>query len=337
MSDQTDETQQTPAATGGPEGAPQGPVPAGPASTKKAPWGRLLIAGWLVLIAIAVLGGYTGYQSGIEHRLATQSAQGAEELDHQYQLGLEELLTQECDRARQRFEWILEQDPNYPGAIDSLAQAITCMNATATPTPELPTPTPTLTPTPDFRTVEEKFNQAQASMEAGDWEAAINSLFALRKEDPAYKAVDVDSMLYVAFRNRGVDKILNLGELESGLYDLSQAELFGPLDSEANGYRDWARLYLIGVSFYSVSDWAQAAFYLGQVAPYAPNLHNGTSGFAMDWYLESLEKYITQLDEAKDWCTAVTQLELYIQLTGDSSLEDQLNRYINRCEEDQNG
>jgi hypothetical protein len=197
-----------------------------------------------------------------------------------------------------------------------------------------------LTPTPDTRSIEEKFAQAQVAMAAGDWTLALETLFALRKEDPAFMAVEVDSMLYVAFRNRGVEKILAVagGELESGLYDLSQAELFGPLDTEADGFRNWARLYLIGSSFYSVGDWAQAAFYLGQVAPFAPNLHNGSGGFAMDWYLDALEKYINQLDEAHEWCTAFEQLEIFIQYQSDpAAFDQQLTQYRNRCEEDENG
>jgi hypothetical protein len=301
-------------------------------------WLRLLIVGWLILIVIALLGGYSGYQTGTDLRRGTQVAQNMGEIDNQFALGMDELDARACDRARQRFEWVLEQDPNHEGAIDGLARAITCMNATATPTPVTPTPTPTLTPTPDLRSSDEKFDQARAAMVSQDWDLAIMTLFALRKEDPDFMAVDVDSMLYVAFRNRGVEKILAGGELESGLYDLSQAELFGPLDAEADGYRNWARLFLIGASFYSVQDWAQAAFYLGQVAPFAPNLHDGRSGFAMDWYLDALEKYITQLDDAGEWCTAAGQMEIFVQFVGDPErFDQQLNEYRNRCEEDENG
>lgn len=298
----------------------------------------MLLAGWLVLILIAVGAGYTGYQNGIVLREGTRVAENRSEIDNQFNLGIDDLNAQACDRARQRFEHVLELDPNHEGAIEGLARAITCMNATATPTPITPTPTPTLTPTPDTRSREEKFDQARAAMVAGDWDLAIRTLFALRKDEPEFMAVDVDSMLYVAFRNRGVAKLLASAELESGLYDLSQAELFGPLDSEANGYRNWARLYLIGASFYSVADWAQAAFYLGQVAPFAPNLRNGSSGTAMNWYLDALEKYITQLDDAGEWCTAVGQLEIFMQFAAQPEQYDQqLTRYRNRCEEDENG
>lgn len=299
-------------------------------------WLRLVLLGWAVLIVVALLSGYSGYQIGRDDFVATQTASNALEIDSQYQLGLQDLASRECNRARQRFEWVLERSPNHTGAIDGLAAAIICMNATATPTPITPTPTPTITPTPDMRTVEEKFDQSNTAMEARDWDAAITSLLSLRKEDANYMAVEVDSMLYVAFRNRGVSRILNLGELEGGLYDLAQAELFGPLDSEANGYRSWARLYLIGVSFYSVNDWAQSAFYLGQVAPFAPNLRNGASGFAMDWYLESLENYVEQLAEAKEWCTAAEQLGILIQYAPDFDREQLLEKYKNRCADKDN-
>jgi hypothetical protein len=328
----TGDTQQPPGETR--------PHPAAPPARKRRrfAWLRLLILGWLILIVVAALGGYTGYQAGSEDRLATQAAQNTAEIESQYVQGLANLAEHQCDFARQRFEWVITQDPNHSGAIEGLAQALSCLNATATPTPLTPTPTPTVTPTPDLRGADVQFAEAEQIMAAGDWDAAINALFNLRKLDPAYRAVEVDSMLYVAFRNRGVDKILSQGELESGMYDLSQAELFGPLDAEATGYRNWARLYLIGATFFSVEDWAQAVFYLGQVAPFAPNLHDGGNGFAMDWYLLALERYINQLEEAKAWCTAYEQLQIYQQYAADpAALEQQLTQYKNRCEEDENG
>jgi hypothetical protein len=299
---------------------------------KRTPWGRLLVLGWLILIVVAAIGAYGGFQQGRQDWRGTQAALDAEEIKHQYQLGLDNLAAGECARAQVHLDWVIERDPNNAGAIEALAQAITCQNATATPTPVTPTPTPTITPTPDLRGVEEQFAQAEAQMYATDWDGAITTLFSVRKLDPEYRAVDVDSMLYVAFRNRGVDKILNLALLEGGLYDLSQSELFGPLDAEAQSYRNFARLYLIGATFYSVQDWAQAAFYLGQVAPFLPNLRDGSSGFAMDWYLESLENYINQLVEAKDWCAAAEQVGVYKQFVDDPGLDNQQDRYQERCD-----
>ncbi len=307
--------------------------PAEPAhKPKRTPWVRLVVLGWLILILIAAIGAYSGFQQGRRDWRSTQVALDLTEVERQYQLGLDNLAAGECARAQVHLDWVIERNPNHSGAIEALAQAITCGNATATPTPVTPTPTPTVTPTPDLRGVDEQFAAAEAQMFSSDWNTAISTLFSVRKLDPQYRAVDVDSMLYVAFRNRGVNKILNQAQLEGGLYDLSQSELFGPLDSEAQSYRNFARLYLIGATFYSVQDWAQSAFYLGQVAPFLPNLRDGSSGFAMDWYLESLEKYINQLVEAKNWCAAAEQVGVYKQFVDDPALDNQQDRYQERCD-----
>ena len=79
------------------------------------------------------------------------------------------------------------------------------------------------------------------------------NLIPLRKDDITYHAAEVDGMYYMALRNRGVCKIypqsyepnascatLNIN-LEGGIYDLTQAEQFGPLDATASALRTWAR------------------------------------------------------------------------------------------------
>ena len=98
-----------------------------------------------------------------------------------------------------------------------------------------------------------------------DWTGAIDTLLLLRKNYPDYMAVKVDDMLFVALRNRGIDKIAQLHDLEGGNYDLTLAERFGPLDAEARNWRDWAELYIRGASFWDV-DWAQSVYYFSQLA-----------------------------------------------------------------------
>ncbi len=310
-----------------------------PVKRKRFPWGRVILLAWLLLIAAAALGAYGGYQQGIDERISLQATEAAEELGNQYQLGLEDFDTGEYERARQRFEYLLEKDPNNAKAIEMLARTLAIIQATATPTQVIPTATPTLTPTPDMRGVEELFEQAQAYMVAEDWDGALGTLLTLRKNEPGHEAIQVDSMLYVALRNRGVYKILNAGELEGGLYDLAQAELFGPLDAQAENYRDWARFYIIGASFWGV-DWGQAAYYFGQVAFVAPNLHDGTGWTATVRYREALGNYVDLLIEGKQWCLARDQHEalraLDPSLTGTAEFEQRATMLHNRCESAQN-
>jgi len=291
-----------------------------PARKRNFGWVGPVLIGWLILLGVATFSGYRGYQTAVADRIVQQSTQAVEELDAQYELGLQDFAAGKYELARQRFAYILEQDPNYVKAIEMLARTLAIIQATATPTPVTPTPTPTLTPTPDLRDVEEIFSTARAAMEGEDWDTAISTLLSLRKKDPAYRAVDVDSMLYVAFRYRGVYKILNTGELESGLLDLSQAERFGPIDSDAQSYANFARLFGIGVSFWEV-DWAQAAYYFGQVAPYLPNMHNGDNWYASQRYVEAMQNYIDQLVAGKNWCEAQIQMQALSDFSSDPQFE----------------
>jgi TPR repeat protein len=50
------------------------------------------------------------------------------------------------------------------------------------------------------------------------------------------------------------------GNLEGGAYDLALAERFAPLDVQANSWRELARLYLFGSSFWEVMP-EQAVYY----------------------------------------------------------------------------
>jgi hypothetical protein len=202
------------------------------------------------------------------------------------------------------------------------------MSITATPTYA---PTPTLTPTPDTRGVEELFSQAQQSLYNGDWATAINTLFTLRKDDINYKTVLVDDMFYVAYRNSGKDKILKNGDLEGGIYDLTLAQRFGTLDADSKSYLTWARLYILGASYWDV-DWGQAVYYYAQVAPALPNLHDGTGWTATQRYRLALIGYGDSLIVHKEWCAAAKQYEQALAYGGDANVQQAYNNALQRCE-----
>ena len=177
--------------------------------------------GLLELVGVIDTRAFLGYYQGISIRKEAESGQGSSILDEQFRLGAQELAEGQAQRARQRFEYILRLDPNFPGAQQGLAESLARINSTATPTPA-PTPTQILpTPTPDLRGVEELFSQGQTSLANGNWTEAIDTLLKVRKADPTYKAVEIDGLLFLALRNRGADKILKMGDLEGGNYDLA--------------------------------------------------------------------------------------------------------------------
>lgn len=294
------------------------------------------LLGLLGLALVALLSAYSGYQSGISQRKAAQAEANTQIVDEQFQLGMQDLQAHRYDLARQRFEYVINLDPNYPGVTDKLAEALMFINTTATPTVA---PTPTLTPTPDMRGVEELFTQAQQDLANSEWDKAINTLLALRKADQNYQAVWVDDMLYVSFRNRGRDKILKNGDLEGGIYDLTLAEQFGPLDTDSKSYLTWARLYITGASFWEL-DWAQAVYYFGQVAPALPNLRDGSNWSATERYRQALAGYGGSLADGGDWCAAVEQYELSLSIGVDPQVEEAYAQAVEKCsgggEEQQN-
>jgi len=270
------------------------------------------LIGLIGLLLIAVLSGFGGYNEGIRRRKQAEVVQVASLAVEQFQLGLQDMEAGRYDRARQRFEYVIELNPSYPGVTEKLADALLYMNATATPTVA---PTPTITPTPDTRNVEQLFTQSQQDLANSNWESAINSLLSLRKADPVYQAVWVDGMLFVAHRNLGKNKILG-GDLEGGIYDLTIAQQFGYLDFDSRSLQDWARLYLTGASFWEL-DWSQAVFYFAQVAPALPNLSDRSGWSAAERYRLALIGYGEDLIEQTEWCDAQAQLELALSMGPD--------------------
>lgn len=295
---------------------------------QKSSWRLWTFIGLLALILIGITSAFLGYNSGISQRKNAEASQSAAALDEQYQLGLQDMEARRFDVARQRFEYIIFIDPNYPGVTEKLAETLLFLTSTATPTIA---PTPTVTPTPDLRGVDELFIQAQEDLANLDWNAAISTLLALRKADPNHQAVWVDDMLYVSFRNRGADKILKESDLEGGIYDLSVAEQFGPLDADARGYLTWASLYITGASFWEL-DWGQAVYYFSQVAPAFPSLSDGSGWTAKERYRLALVGYGMQLAENQEWCDAREPLELALTLGEDAEVEDFLEEVIESCQ-----
>ncbi len=284
----------------------------------------------VVLLALIAGGSaYAGYNSAIKERLRNQSAQAASEAASQYILAQQDIALGHYDRARQRLEYIIQLDPQYPNASEQLAQVLTQQRITATPTQA---PTPTLTPTPDYRGRDDLFAQAQSLLTGKDWTGTIDTLLLLRKNYPDYLAVKVDDMLFVALRNRGIDKIANQRDLEGGNYDLTLAERFGPLDAEANNWREWADLYIRGASYWDV-DWAQAVYYFSQVADAVPNLSDSSGWTAANRYRDALLGYGDWLANQAKWCEAQAQYDTYMSLLADPQVEPTAAYASDKCQQ----
>jgi len=308
-----------------------------PTQVKAKPSRRGFWLGLLVIVLFISAGAFGGYQAGLNDRRSAAEAQLTGSLSEQFDLGVKDLEAGNYDTARQRFEFILKKEPNYPGAADKLTEALVKLGATNTPAP---TSTPAVTPTPDLRGAETIYNDAKAKLAAQDWDGAIQTLDALRRNDRTYRTIEVDGMYYIALRNRGVDKILGRGaygrepNLEGGIYDLSLTERFGPLDGEAIGFRNFARAYLNGARVWEI-DWETAAYWFNQ-ARALPNLRDSTALTSVERYIIAMTKFGDKLATQEKWCDAVAQYDLLLLdypdiFTNDQAFADNYNAAYGKC------
>jgi len=279
--------------------------PSKPAAKPGKKRGRMFLLYIFMVILVLGLAIFGGYQSGIGIRRDTRAQAIAEQLGEQYQNTLVDIEFGRYEIAKQRLEWIISNDPKFPGAQEKLTEVLVQINLQENYVP--PTATPSLTPTPDFSGAEEAFSRALQLVAAQDWPGALSALDELRKFDPNYQTSQVDGMYYFALRNHGYDLITKQGNLEGGIYYITLAERFGPLDVFSNGVREGARNYLIGASFWELN-WERAVFYFTTVAGGWPNLWDGTMTATERFRIASM-RYGDDLFEQKQYCEAVVQYE----------------------------
>jgi tetratricopeptide (TPR) repeat protein len=309
------------------------PVAVKPGAVSKFPLARIPVWVWgisaiLVLTFFVSVGAVAGYYSGNSYNQQNSANQSKQAVEEQFRLGVQNFEVGEYELALQRFEYVLAQNPDYPGITEKISQTMAIVYTTATPIPESIEITPT--PTTDPRPVEEIFNHAISLISNLDWTGTIDTLLALRKADINFQVAKVDGMLYVSLRNRGVSKIINQGDLEAGIYDLGVAEKFGPLDSEASSAMEWARLYLVGLSFWEVHP-EQAVYYFSQVAASAPYLSDGSGWTATERYRVALIQFGNLLSSHGDWCAAQEQFELALNIRPDETVQSLAEQAALKC------
>ena len=295
-----------------------------PLTVKKPKLGRVIGFGILAVILLAALGGWMGYQRGINDRLNLQNEQLLSEAALQYQYGVQQMTNGNYDLARTHFEYVLNVYPDFPGLTEKYTEVMVKIAQSSEPTAA-----PALTPTPDNRDVETLFAQASQEVQSQQWEAAVNSLEALRNADYTYHTMEVDGLYYIALRYRAIQMILNEGNLEEGLYYLSVLEKYAPLDRDAVNYSVVARLYLTGASYWDL-DWSQVVNYFSQLMASMPSLYDGTMT-ASERYYYALIYYGDQLMDAGDECAAEDQYNQALTMTVTDELQSKYNKAYKIC------
>jgi hypothetical protein len=273
----------------------------------------------LIVVLLLALGAFGGYNSALGSRRGAEATQNAQQVTEQFILGVQALDAGQYQVAKAHLKFVLDHDPNFPGAMEKWTALLLLTNLTPTVPPE---PTMTLSPTPDLRGVEELFARAQEFVNARDWDNALQTLDSLRRADATYRVAEVDGMYFVSLYNRGVSKIvLEDGEtcsdinLEGGIYDLTLAERFGILDSYASNLRELARLYGIGASYWGI-DWAQAQYYFWQLYTAQSYVMDSSCQTATQRFRVATLEYAAELTGKGDYCGAQEQYTLAFTIPG---------------------
>jgi len=250
---------------------------------------------------LLTLGGLGGYTSGIAQRKNAQSSIISQQLLDQFQYALVDEQFGRYTAAKERLQFIIQHNANFPGAQDELAKVLVQMTI---PTPTATTPP---TPTPDLRGVQSLFATAQQLIAAGDWANALAALDQMRKDAPDFNASQVDGMYYFGLRNYGVSLIQQQGDLEGGIYQLTLAERFAPLDKTAVGLREGARAYILAASYFGLN-WGRSVELFRSVAGGWPSMWDG-SLTANQRFQIALMRYGDELWAQSQACPASDQYE----------------------------
>jgi hypothetical protein len=296
------------------------PVPATKVERRKVSfWLRFIIIGAVVVLVWGGAG-IGGYVAGMERRQLEQAQALEQTLQQQFDLGIENLLAGEFEVAKQRFQYVLLLNPEYPGAMELLNQTLSALNEPTPTARPLISPTPTVTP--DLRSYEGMFISAQDSFGRGDWSTALDLMVLIRGNDPTYRLGEINQMMQVALRNRGMDMLFE-GRLEEGIFNLNLAERFGPLDGQAQSWRRSAAFFLFANSYIGL-DWSLATDYFSQIC--VANIWGACAKYA-----QSAREYGNLLVLQEDYCRASLNYDQFYLHQTDPGLDPTATEVMSFC------
>jgi len=259
------------------------------------------------MVAVSTI---VGFYAGTNDR----ELEAQRDLAEHYNRGVNHLAASEYELAEAEFVYILQLQPEYPGAQQKLAEARRRLTV-------IPTPTTSVTIT---YAVGELYNQALQAYQAQDWPLAVEQLRQVRALDPAYEYAAVEEMLFTAALTYG-QQLLQGDQLEEGLYYLDQAAELRPLDPDTTYQRQLAAMYLTARGYWG-ADWQKAIERFSELYSLAPGYKD-----VFPRLIEAYVSYGDQYSNTLDYCPAEQQYAQALQVQPNPTIDAQRTTAAEIC------
>lgn len=283
----------------------------------------VLVAG---IIALYIVVGYLGWQSGETLRSQREQELRAQQIARQVSLAQDDIERGGHNLALHRLDWVLERDPTNEDASALRQQAQAAIKTVLTP---IAPPTPTVEPEPtvvlsEENNPEDELIRLRRLYDRKQWDELLPRALAMQRQFPNIERLETDRFLYEAYLNLGLQQIQGK-QIEQGISNLAQAERLGDLPQEALDYWFWAGLYLEGIAYYGVN-WGVSTSVFRDLCLSAPFYQN-----ACDKLFESLLNYGDQYLLNQDFCPAVDLYREARQYDSNGKLGNKLDKAVEGC------
>jgi tetratricopeptide (TPR) repeat protein len=283
------------------------------------PWAALIAIIVCVVAAALAVAAYGGAVAGRQERGTRATQTTVADIALQYDLGVQDLAAGRYELAAQRFIWVLDRDPDYPGALENLAEAQRLSQQPAAEASATPIPPS------EADSLDERFAEAQTLVDGEQWEAAITRLQELRALDSSYRSGEVQQMLYDALVTLGLQYVRG-DRLEEGIILLDQAAAIRPLDDQAEGERLLATLYMTGRTYWDLN-WPIVIRNFEEIYLVAPNYQDVRDRLRRA-YVAYGDQLMPQVDGP---CQAVDQYQSALDMSADDEVNQKLEEAEDAC------
>lgn len=265
-------------------------------------------------VLVAMLGGsaLAGYYVGLDDRAESQ----AQEADHFFRKGLDDMTAGLLTLAEADFSRVLQLNPEYRGAAEQLEVVRQLID-------DLQRVEPTAT-TSLRDAIIGLYVTARQAYDVQDWSTAIAQLTQVRRIEPDFEPEAVEQLLFTAAYTYGL-QLLAEDRLEEGVFYLGQAAGLRPLDSDAVLQSQYAKLYLTARGYWNV-DWDLAIARFADLVALAPGYKDAYARY-VEAHLNYADSYLAN----NDYCPAQPLYQQALSLRPDSNVQLKLDDAAAKC------